>query len=311
MCSIIIQPIMSQNHSAQTPQVFVIHNPVAGTSDPDRVRVILSEKLDQRGWKYKIHETTAQENVRDLVEDALQQGFNMVWAAGGDGTVSGVVNGLVNRDIPLGIIPIGTGNALARELEIPLDVATSCDLYLGDHRIRQLDALQVADAFFVLSVSAGISAMTMVETARSQKRRLGRLAYLLNGFRILLTSSLFPFQVIVDGQPGKIRASELIAANAGIIGFRPIRWGAQVRPDDGEIDLCFVKVNSVAGFFNLLGGLVLRRQEQAEEVACQAARATIEIRSRRRIPVQGDGEPIGYTPVEIAVVPGSLMVMSS
>jgi YegS/Rv2252/BmrU family lipid kinase len=301
---------MVENQLVQTPQVFVVHNPVSGTSDPNRVRTVITEKLGQQGWKFHIYQTTGEENVRDLVKGALQEGYSMVWAAGGDGTVSGVANGLVHTDIPLGILPVGSGNALARELGIPLDTAAACDLYLGDHHIRRLDVLRVVEGYFVLSVSVGISALTMVQTGRSEKRRLGRLAYLLNGLRILSSSSLWPFQVLVDGQPGAVRASELIAANAGILGFRSIRWGSQVRPDDGEVNLCYAKADSLAGIVALLGGLLRNRQEQIDEMACQPARETIEIRSRRRMPVQGDGEPIGHTPVRIEVVSGSLSLMT-
>jgi len=300
---------MTMNNQAQLPQVYIVHNPVAGTSDPENVRSILGDKLEQRGWKFRIHETTGQENVGDLVKNALREGFNTVWAAGGDGTVSGVANGLVNSRVPLGIIPIGSGNALARELGIPIDINAASELLLNDHRTRQLDVLQVGDDYFVLSVSVGISSLTMVKTARSQKRRFGRLAYILNGMQILLSSSFWPFQVLLDGQPTQIRASELIVANAGIIGVRPIRWGSQVVPDDGKVDLCYARVGSLTGIIALVDGILFNRQEQVEEVACKVARNIIEIRSRQRLPVQGDGEPIGYTPVKISVIPGSLSVI--
>jgi len=300
---------MLSENKPQTSKVFVVHNPVAGTSDPELVRSEIENHLNSSGKKYQIHETSKQDNVREIVNDALQQGFQMFWAAGGDGTVAAVVNGLVNKNIPMGIIPIGTGNALARELDIPLDVAAACDLLVGAHKTRVLDVLKVGEEHFVLSVSTGISAYTMVETAREQKRRLGQFAYLLNGMRLIVVKSIWPFNVSIDGQEFVIRASEVVAANAGIIGYKPIRWGEQVQLDDGKVNLCHVEVDSLAKLLSVLMNMLLHRQERLREVTCRPAKSFIEIKSRRPIPVQGDGEDIGHTPVRIEVIAKSVPVI--
>ena len=301
---------MVQEIQPQKTNVFVVLNPVAGTSDPALVRSEIEDRLIEFGGKNQIYETTGKDNVREVVKDALQQGYQTFWAAGGDGTVSAVANGLINEDIPMGIIPLGSGNILAKELDIPLDLNEACDLLTGAHQTRVLDTLRVGEDYFVLSVSAGISAFTMAETARQQKRRFGQLAYMVNGARIILAKSLWPFKISIDGQPYRVRASEVIAANAGAIGYKPIRWGSQVRPDDGKVDLCYVRVLSIPGFLSLIGGMVLGRQEHLEELTCNSASEFIEIHSRSRIPVQGDGEEIGYTPVRIEVISHSLHVIT-
>lgn len=293
----------------QTPNIFVIHNPVAGTSNPDNVRTEIENRLAALGGKFRIYETTGEENVRTIVEEALQKSYQIIWAVGGDGTVSAVANGLVRKNVPMGIIPTGTFNSLARELGIPLELTAACDLLLGAHRTRVLDALQVDKKYYVLAVSVGISALMMAETARQQKRRLGQLAYLLNGARIILSKSLWPFKVSIDGQPFLIRTSEVIAANVGTVGYKSIRWGDQVLPDDGRVDLCRVRVESIWSLFSLVSGLLLDRQDRLDELTCDAAHDFIEIRSSRRIPVQGDGEDIGYTPVRIEVIANSLPVI--
>ena len=300
---------MSNQIPPNNQRVFIVHNPVAGTSDPDHVGAVLSERLGRKGLDFHIHQTSPNDNLFNLVSNSIAQGFNVVWAAGGDGTVSGVANGLVNTDVPLGIIPVGTGNALARELHVPLDPAAACDLLLGEIQTRSLDVLKVGSDYFILSVSVGLSALTMAETAREEKRRFGRLAYIWNGLRLLLSNSLRRFDVVIDGQPARIRASELIAANIGIVGIRPIRWGDQVVPDDGVVNLCHLRIDSLLGFLALLGALVFDRQDEVAEVDCKPAREMIEISSRRRMPVQGDGEFIGHTPVKIQVVSRALSVI--
>lgn len=298
---------MDKKKALKAPGVFVVLNPVAGTSDPAVVRREIEDRL--AGRKYEIYETNGQENVRELVRDAVGQGYGMVWAAGGDGTVAAVANGLVGGDIPLGIVPLGSGNVMAKELEIPLDVRDACALLVSAHRTRVLDVLRVGENHFVLSVSAGISAFMIAETAREQKRRLGQLAYLLNGVRIILSKSLWPFRVSIDGQPIVVRASEVIAANVGAIGYKPIRWGAEVQPDDGKVDICRVRVDSIPRFLSVLNGILFGEQDSLKELSCNSAQKFIEIQSRRRIPVQGDGEDIGFTPVRIEIIPHSLPVI--
>ena len=287
----------------------MVLNPVAGTSDPTSVREEIQDRISANGRKNKIYETSEQDNVREIVKDAVKKGYQVIWAAGGDGTVSAVANGLIGGEVPMGILPLGSGNVMAKELKIPLDVSGACDLMVGAHQTRRLDTLRVGDDYFVLAVSAGISALMISKTARDQKRRLGQLAYLLNGVGIVLSKSLWPFRVSIDGRPFIVRASEVIAANAGVLGYKPIRWGTQVRPDDGKVDLCRVRVQSIPGFFSLLSGMLLGRQDRLKELTCDSASDFIEIQSRTRIPVQGDGEAIGFTPVRIEIVSNSLSVI--
>ena len=106
-----------------------------------------------------------------------------------------------------------------------------------------------------------------------------------------------------------MRASEIVAANAGIIDYKRIRWGTDVRPDDGMIDLCRVRIESLWDTFSLVGGFLLNHQERLKELTCNSAHNFIEIRSRKKLPVQGDGKDIGYTPLRIEVVPYILSVI--
>ena len=181
---------MQRENRSQPPDVFVVHNTVAGTSDPTQVHTEIEKHLSSSGCKYQIYKTTGAENVREVVKAALLQGYQVVWAVGSDGTVSAVANGVIGEDVPMDIVPIGTGNALARELNIPLDLAAACDLLTGAYQTRVLDALRIGDDYFVLAVSVGISALVTAETARQQKRRLGQLAYFINGVRTILEFSL-------------------------------------------------------------------------------------------------------------------------
>ena len=103
----------------------------------------------------------------------------LVIAAGGDGTLVGVANGLVHSPVPLGILPLGTGNDLARALLIPLKLDEAMELLVSDHVVMEIDALQVGERYFFSNVSVGISPKMMKDTKSADKKRFGRLAYAL------------------------------------------------------------------------------------------------------------------------------------
>lgn len=291
-------------------RIYIIQNPVAGTSDPDQVKDTLIEILSEEGIPFHIQQTTPQDDLRELSHKAASQGYQQVWAAGGDGTVSAVANGLIGSQASLGILPIGSGNILARELGLPLNVAAACHELLQKSQPRMIDAIRVEDTHYFLSVSAGVGAKTMAETNRSQKRRLGQFAYMVNGTRLLLSRTIWPFRVIIDGQTHRIRATEIMAANAGMMGFELLRWGKDINLDDGLINLCYLRINSTPALLRALRGAALEQQDQVQELSCLSARKEIVISSRSAVPVQGDGEAIGTTPVHLKVVPGAVSVLA-
>ena len=290
-------------------RIFILQNPVAGTSNPDQVKEDLTRILNQRDIPFEPYQTTPEDDIPTLTKQAISDGFDWIWAAGGDGTVSGVANGLINTQAVMGIIPIGTGNSLARELNIPLRAADACRTLLDASQERRIDALQVKEDYYLLAVSVGVGSKTMEETERSQKRALGRLAYMVNGLRLILTRQIWPFQVVVDGKSYRIPATEIIATNVGIIGYKILRWDKDIQPDDGKVDLCYVKVNSAQTLLRALRGAVLDQQDQVVELSCLSAEQEILIDSNSQLPVQGDGDPIGTTPVHIKVIPKAISML--
>src|SRR5437764_1427543 len=103
-------------------RVFVILNPGAGGSRAGLVRETLGRHFAAVEASCEVHEAGADDALPDLARRAREHGYDLVVAAGGDGTISGVASGLVGTSTPLGIIPLGTANVLARELGIPIDL---------------------------------------------------------------------------------------------------------------------------------------------------------------------------------------------
>ena len=136
---------------SQTPvpfrHVFTVLNPVAGNSESSRVRQALEHHFPAGRTVCEIHEAGRDERIAEVVRAALGRGCDLVVAAGGDGTVSAVANGLIGNEnggsVPLGIIPLGTANVLARELGIPVDLERACQLLAGPHATTRIDGMRV------------------------------------------------------------------------------------------------------------------------------------------------------------------------
>ncbi len=192
-------------------KVFVVFNPKAGKEDPaDEVRAALARHFTPPQWTSEIYETTGQEDedVAAICRAACARGASLVIAAGGDGTLVGVGNGLVHSPVPLGILPLGTGNDLARILLIPLKLDEAMDLLVSDHTVMEVDALQVGERHFFSNVSVGISPEVMNDTE-------------LGGKETFWSSGLYH----VNDQTVEHLSAAAVHVNA--------RWSAPVHPRGG------------------------------------------------------------------------------
>lgn len=296
---------------AQITRVFVVLNPVAGLTNAVDARQTIETFCRERGWGCEIHETSKDEDLRQLVRDRIKQGVDFVIAAGGDGTVSEVVSGMVDSKVPMGILPAGTGNNLARDLNIPIDLRGALDLLGGEHDVESMDVMEVnGKKFFVLNVSVGISSLTMRQTKRQEKRRFGMLAYFYRAIGSIRNSRMQRFRVSVDNKPLRFYATEVMIANHKFMGLQPQFEGVEVDPDDGKLDLFVVRAQTFREFLSvLLGFIKTRKEEDDPHVNYFEARNSIHIQSEFPLPAQADGEVIGTTPVKVRLLPDSLRVI--
>ena len=252
----------------QKPKTYVVINPVAGVTQLETVREKIQSALQARGIPFAIHETTGKDNLRQKIRDAVGQGFKLFIAAGGDGTLSGVVDGLAGTEIPLVIIPTGTWNALAQVLNIPFQIDEAIELLFREHDIRAIDAMQIDQKFYVLSVSAGIGSRTMEEVEREEKRRFGKLADLWKALTHLLEFRSHQFEVKIDGRPTKFRASELMVANSAILGLKALQLDPNIRMDDGRLNVCRIHANTITNYLKLAASMLKGDQKHNWNVLC-------------------------------------------
>jgi YegS/Rv2252/BmrU family lipid kinase len=300
---------VSKSSANAISNVLVVLNPVAGNVDAAQIRRTLERDFSKANWSYEIYTTTGEERLADVVRAHLAPGIDAIVAAGGDGTVSGVVDGLARTEIPLGIIPVGTGNTLARDLGIPLEPKDALNLLTGAHEFKGVDAIRVDDCFFVLNVSVGISSLTMRHTAYQQKRHFGFLAYIWQGVRWLIGLQPRRFTVVTDGEATRTRASEVVVANSRLIGAPPFGWGDHVVLDDGRLDVCLVHARTAPNYIGLGANILLGRPRQDPHIRYLSAKHSIRLETDRPLPVQGDGDVFGQTPLRVEVEPCALKVI--
>ena len=289
--------------------IYVVFNPVAGTEEPEQLYDTITHRLAEQPGSYQIYRTTGDERIIDVVERALRRGFDLFVGAGGDGTLSSMADGLADSDRPLAILPTGTGNILARELGIPLELDAALDLVTGEHAIRPIDTMQVGDRRFLLSISIGLSSLTMQDTAREEKRALGLLAYIWTGLKKLLGFQPIGFELTLDEQETYRRADEITVANNGALGMPAFRWGPDVSLDDGKLDVCFVNARNLLDYLSIGWNAFWGRQHQERRLHCLQAQQRVIVRADKDLPVQGDGDIIGRRSIEVKIAPHSLNII--
>jgi diacylglycerol kinase (ATP) len=221
--------------SARKKILFIV-NPISGVGKQKCVEKLIAERIDSNLYSVEIAYTTAPGDATEISRKAAAGGIDIVVAVGGDGTVNEIATGLVETDTALGIVPAGSGNGLARHLNIPMNMKTAIDI-IGRGSIIKIDTATIDDQLFVNVAGVGFDASVAKKFAAAGKR--GFSTY----FRITATSYLNyepkQYSLKIDGKVFKRRALLVSFANSSQFGNNTsIDPDASVR--DGYIDVCIV-----------------------------------------------------------------------
>jgi YegS/Rv2252/BmrU family lipid kinase len=293
----------------ESRKVLVVLNPKSGRSgQAEAVREALQRGFAPPGWSSEIHEITGKEDVGAICRTACESGASLVIVAGGDGTLAGVVDGMVGSRVPLGVLPMGTGNDLARTLLIPLKLQAAVDLLAGDHAFTEIDALKVGDRHFLSNVSVGVTPQVVRQTKAEHKKSIGRLAYLVPLMKRPNLLRVRRYTLIVDGQPRIVRAVEIMISNMTLLEKPPYILGPPETLTDGQLEIYLVKARTFRDYLGLAWSLV-RLRKSTKEIHHLTARRSVRVESEHPGLVQADGELIGRTPVEVQLVPRAVRVV--
>jgi YegS/Rv2252/BmrU family lipid kinase len=231
--------------------------------------------------------------------------YDATFTLGGDGTADEVIGALAGTGLPVGVLPGGTGNLLARTLGTPLSVRRAVPALLDGEAIRCDLGLINGDRYFVFSLGVGMDARMMAETSRVSKRIFGVAAYLLTGIRLVLFRRPVSVRVMVNGETLERDATVALVANFGSVLSDFMRFGPDISSDDGLLNLTVLSPRNSSDAVRVLWKLIVK---DFSEDPCVDFRSATRVHLDAVGPsgpavVQADGELLGTTPVDVEVIP--------
>ena len=247
--------------------------------------------------------TNAPGEARALAAGAAAQGYETVVAAGGDGTVNEVVNGLAGSEITLGVLPVGTMNVFAAELGLPTDLAQAWEVIRRGHA-REIDLAKANQQYFVQLAGVGLDAQIVKETSWAMKRNLGPLSYVISAAQVAARK---PPRLVVQCDCQTIEGCFVLIGNGRFYGG-PVTLFQEARVDDGLLDALVFQKMGYLDIIRYLGNILMGSHTDLPDViSCQARK--IEVTSDEPIPVEVDGELAMELPVTFGFSSRKLRVL--
>ena len=245
----------------------LVYNPTK--VDADQLRALVAEHASAAGWAEPLFYETSVDDLGDgVTREALDAGASVVLVAGGDGTVRAVSQAMANSHVPLTIVPSGTGNLLARNLDLPLTdpaamVAAAFDgevhaIDVGYARLTRADGDHEEHAFVVMG-GIGLDAAMIANTSGDLKKKVGWVAYVGGIARSVANGPNFHLRLRVDGKAhaSSLRAATVMVGNCGLMpGGLHLLPDAEI--DDGRLDLAIMRPNGFIGWLQIYGRIVVQ-----------------------------------------------------
>lgn len=308
----------------------LLYNPDSGGSK-QRLRELESALgvLKSGGVEVELLPTDSRHHALEEARRAVQSGFDTIFACGGDGTINNVAQVLANTPVALGILPIGTANALAHDLGIPLKIAAAAAgaldfeprrIALGRITCPNLEG-KAETRFFVVAAGIGVDAHLFYKLHSSTKQRLGMGAYYAKAWHMWFTYPMTRFHVAYS-EPGddltkNADVTELMAVRIRNFGgvVREFAPGASLERNDVRLILCHTahRLAYLAYVTRCLLGTSWKIPGIELAHAVKASCAYVETKAggaQQKIYVEADGELIGSLPAEMTVVPDALTLLA-
>jgi diacylglycerol kinase (ATP) len=241
-----------------------------------------------------------------LARHAAAEGFERIVAAGGDGTINEIVNGIAGKNVALGLLPIGTMNVFATELGLPSNDLRACWEIIRQNRIRPVDLPSANGKHFVQLAGVGLDAQVVKETSRSFKRNFGPLSYLISAAQI---ASRQPPRLRIESENAVMEEGSFVLVGNGRLYGGRLPFFKQAIIDDGLLDVIVFKRLSYVEIIRYLQNVIFTPQITAPDVEYFQTKR-LRVSSEEDVPVEVDGELIGTCPVEFRIRRGGLRVLA-
>lgn len=288
----------------KTAQVII--NPAAGQNEP--ILHSIHNEFTPAGIQWDALITHGEGDATRYAQAALEAGVDVVAVYGGDGTVREVVRALAGTETPLAILPGGTGNVFAVEMEIPRALRRAARLIASDdHEIARVDVGYAGDEPFMVALGTGALAGAMENANREMKNALGVITYFITGLQQLANPVRARYTITVDGQTTVEQGIACLVANGTNISISRMSVPRSADVQDGLLDVVLFRGSDVPTILSLAADAVGIEGELPAMPRWQGKSVQVEADPVSRVMV--DGDLIGQTPVDIHVVPGALKVI--
>lgn len=248
-------------------------------------------------------------HAAELAQKAEEHGYYAVCAAGGDGTINETVNGLAGSSCPLGIIPLGSGNVFAQELEL-YNLERACNV-IAKGSPRSVDTGVCNGRRFIWMAGIGLDAAVAESVDAGLKKRFGPLAFAVSAIPRLIKRNKSDLQIMLNGKEIKERSLNVIVGNALSFDQTGDRNEIVNNMTDGRMDLCIIKGMSLEGLFKMFSDYLVRNRRNYYR---RAKSFDTEIGTFKKLkldcdpplPYHLDGEVAGKTPIEMEIHPRSV-----
>jgi len=292
-------------------KAVLISNPKTGRYSSRRATPIqeLAAYLESLGVEVDLRLTTGPGDAARIAAQVANNGSTDVIVAGGDGTINEAIQGLAGTNARLAILPRGTANVLARELELPLDASSALDVVARGNSRRihfgiAIDETSNERRYFVLMAGIGLDASVVRRVQPALKKRIGKGAFWISGLSHLATWNPKPFSLVIDEHTytGTYAAIGNAATYGGDLAITP-----RARIDEPEFEVCIIETFSRVRYLRLLSYAVRSGMPQ-DKPGVRFVKAKT-VRALGDAPVQVDGELIGQLPMRFEIAPESIEVI--
>jgi diacylglycerol kinase (ATP) len=262
------------------------------------------QRLESLGLELVEEAIEDPQTLPDLIRRYGDQ-VDRVIIGSGDGTVNAAIQGLLDTGLPLGVIPLGTANNLARTLGIPAAPLEACEV-IAAGRVKAIDLGWVNGNYFLNVAGMGLSTKINQSVEKQFKRQWGVIAYMVTAFKLMLKERRFRAEIRCNGESVRVKTYQITVCNGRFYGSG-LTVAADADIDDHRLDLCSLEVDHWWQALGLIPSVF--RGEYATEQGMRLIQGQeLEIFTRKRRSIDTDGEVTTQTPATFRVIPGAIGV---
>ncbi|WP_255414979.1 diacylglycerol kinase [Cohnella sp. AR92] len=287
----------------------LIYNPTSGREEMRRRLSYVLQRLERGGIETSTHATEAEGDATRATIEAIERGYDMIIAAGGDGTLNEVVNGISGQERrpPIGVLPMGTTNDFARANGIPKRWQDAVDLIVRRHT-RPVDVGVANGKYFLYMAGGGFLTDLSYEVPSKMKTMIGQFAYYVKGFEKIVNFRPTSLRISAEGV-GTFDGEYMlffVANSQSIAGFERLAPHAKI--DDGLLDVILVKKCNLAEMIRI-ASLAVKGEHLNDSHIVHFQTSQLTVTADDRVQLNLDGEFGGTLPLELSVLPSHISVV--